>query len=103
MKDAIKDIDAERTRQIYEEKWTNTHDNTHRKGELAGAAACYALKSCHPSNDNVREAIRRAIADIWPFSQHWYKPTDRRQNLVKAGALIVAEIERIDRIIQKAD
>lgn len=31
-------------------------------------------------------------------SRDWWKPKDRRRNLVKAGALIVAEIERLDRL-----
>jgi hypothetical protein len=33
----------------------------------------------------------------WPWSQDWWKPTNPRRDLVKAGALIAAEIERLDR------
>lgn len=33
----------------------------------------------------------------WPWDASWWKPNARRRNLVKAGALILAEIERIDR------
>ena len=33
---------------------------------------------------------------VWPY-QWEFKPADRRRELVKAGALILAEIERIDR------
>lgn len=32
----------------------------------------------------------------WPFSDLDWKPTDVRRNLVKAAALLLAEIERID-------
>lgn len=33
----------------------------------------------------------------WPWNGRWWKPTNRRRDLIKAGALIVAEIERLDR------
>lgn len=33
----------------------------------------------------------------WPWHRVWWKPSTRRRNLVKAGALILAEIERLDR------
>lgn len=35
---------------------------------------------------------------IWPWDEHWWKSTTRRRDLVKAGALVAAEIERIDRL-----
>jgi hypothetical protein len=31
------------------------------------------------------------------MADEWWKPTNRRRDLVKAGALILAEIERLDR------
>jgi len=34
---------------------------------------------------------------LWPWSPMWWRPTTQRRDLVKAGALIMAEIERIDR------
>ena len=33
----------------------------------------------------------------------WFKPTTPRRDLVKAGALIIAEIERLDRATPPAD
>lgn len=41
----------------------------------------------------------RAIPRQWPFTWwlDWWKPTTYRRDLVKAGALILAEIERLDR------
>jgi hypothetical protein len=83
---AILDITAERLRQIAFEGWTPEHDDAHGTGELADAAACYALGT---------ERIQHF--KLWPWSWEWWKPTDRRCDLVKAGALIVAEIERLDR------
>jgi hypothetical protein len=37
----------------------------------------------------------------WPWEDKWWKPKDRRRDLVRAGALIVAEIERLDRLAAK--
>ena len=81
--DGWRDVIAERRRQISAECWTPEHDDAHRNGELAQAAACYADGE---------------FSDIWPWDESWWKPTTRRRNLVKAGALILAEIERLDRL-----
>jgi hypothetical protein len=35
--------------------------------------------------------------DLWPWHDDWWKPKDRRRDLIRAAALIVAEIERLDR------
>jgi hypothetical protein len=88
---ALDDIAAERQRQIESEGWTAEHDDSHALGEMATAAACYALSA----NGFKREALW----EFWPKSWgvYWLKPKDRRRDLVKAGALIVAEIERLDR------
>lgn len=48
-----------------------------------------------------RDIGRGLKPQYWPFNQEWWKPTTARHNLVKAGALIAAEIERIDRAAQK--
>lgn len=80
----VREIAAERQRQIEAEGWTPEHDDAHRDHSLAGAAACYALGS----------------KLNWPASwdDRWWKPSEnRRRNLVKAGALIAAEIDRLDR------
>jgi hypothetical protein len=79
-------IAAERRRQIEAEGWTPEHDDAHRNNELARAAAAYALP------DDYRDC------DHWPWNDSW-KPTpdDRIRELVKAGALIVAEIDRLQR------
>jgi hypothetical protein len=39
------------------------------------------------------------VPEAWPenWSATWWKPKDRRQDLVRAGALVISEIERIDR------
>lgn len=90
MKTAIELISDERQRQIQVEGHTLEHDNHHTKSELSVAAACYAMSYLNSSG---------AIPPIWPWSANWWKPTpnNRVRELVKAGALIVAEIERLQR------
>lgn len=89
---AIADITAERRRQIEAEGWSIEHDDKHANGEMAGAAACYALTST-PKHWGAPHAAKT----FWPWDEAWWKPSDPRRDLVKAGALIVAEIERLDR------
>ena len=84
------EIESERVQHLTREGWTNEHDDEHDAGELADAAACYALGKPW-----------EIIKQLWPWSVEWWKPTDKRRNLVKAGALIVAEIERLDRVEDK--
>jgi len=78
-------IAAERQRQVDEEGWTPEHDDQHDREELALAAARYALPARH----------RGVIA--WPWEMSSWRPTprDRVRELVKAGALIAAAIDRL--------
>lgn len=87
---AAVDVLAERQRQVTTEGWAPAHDDEYEHGELADAAGCYALSS--ELFDCAGEPPRP-----WPWPDEWWKPTSRRRDLVKAGALILAEIERIDR------
>ncbi|HIE2373826.1 TPA: hypothetical protein ACXLBU_006587 [Pseudomonas aeruginosa] len=83
------DVQAERRRQITAEGWTPEHDDLYCAAELPRAAAAYILNG---ANDEAPA--------IWPFSAKWWKPTSARRDLIKAGALILAEIERLDRARQ---
>lgn len=82
---------AERARQINAEGWTPEHDDQYSNGELAVAAGCYA-----PYNTQASMCPAE-----WPWDSSWWKPTTRRRALEKAGALILAEIERLDRAAVK--
>jgi hypothetical protein len=101
MKTGIELIEEERNRQVTEEKWTPEHDDAHKKGEMAGAAAVYALGSCGFSNPHCIELKREDATHkvrLWPWSEYWWKPSgDARRDLAKAGALIAAEIDRLNR------
>lgn len=89
------DISAERLRQRRKEGWTDEHDDEHDAGEIARAAACYSYAAFQQS---VCEEAVLPTPLMWPWSAEWWKPTTARRNLIKAGALIVAEIERLDRV-----
>ncbi|WP_124078763.1 hypothetical protein [Pseudomonas aeruginosa] len=86
MPQAWLDVQAERRRQITAEGWTPEHDDLYCAAELPRAAAAYILNG---ANDEAPA--------IWPFVAKWWKPRDARSNYVRAGALILAEIERLDR------
>ena len=112
---AARDVLAERRRQISEEGWTPEHDDEHADGSLARAAACYASPDDMSYTDNFgreldRERRPRPLSQReqllswsyvralrWPWVWEWWKRKDQRRDLVRAGALIIAEIERLDR------
>lgn len=96
---AIRDVIVERQRQITAEGWTAEHDDQHESGELARAAACYAVMSVRESvlSDGEYAASQKKLPFNWPWEPTWWKPTNPRRDLVKAAALILAEIERLDR------
>ena len=92
-------IAEERQRQIASEGWTPEHDDEHAGGEMAWAGAAYALVAGGMQPD-------AALARIWPWAGRWWKPrtvagarTDenRIRDLTRAGALIAAEIDRLER------
>lgn len=89
-------IAAERQRQIEQEGWSVEHDEGHRKGELAIAAAVYVMPE--PMRENT--ILGRSLQHIfWPWDTRWWKPSpkDRVRELTKAGALVAAEIDRLQR------
>lgn len=91
-------IAAERRRQVEQEGWTPEHDAEHGDGHLAMAAVCYALPPT--------ERRPRHVFSFWPWHSSYWKPTpdDRVRELVKAGALIAAEIDRLQaQAIARAD
>lgn len=100
---AVADVLAERGRQVDVEGWTADHDDTHDKGEMTAAALNYAaaavITTClngerykaGPPLDSMGWAIG------WRWARHWWKPGTARRMLVKAAALLIAEIERLDR------
>ncbi|RFB69907.1 hypothetical protein E4P32_13975 [Herbaspirillum sp. 3R11] len=83
-----------RQRQQDDESWTPENDDDHRDGQMATAAGYYALACGFPHE---RDLGRGVVPTYWPRTRDWWKPKSKRSNLLRAGALILAEIERIDR------
>lgn len=103
-----RDVLRERHRQIYGERWSPEHDDQYTQGELARAAGCYAFVGAVPDNGrhedlwSLAAGWAVAVRAFWPWKAAWLKPTSSRRDLIKAAALILAEIERIDRAAVKA-
>lgn len=93
----VDEIAAERQRQIDVEGWGAKHDDKHLQGELALAASSYAYAAAAPDRERDRLLRGRPVPPQWPWAAHWWKPKDRRRDLIRAAALLVAEIERLDR------
>ena len=92
METGIELIAAERNRQIEVEGRTSEHDdNVNAPGSLPMAAAAYALGKTHLGEYT-----------IWPWGMRWWKPGEgiegRIRDHAKAGALIAAEIDRLQRM-----
>lgn len=99
----IDEISTERRRQIQVEGWTPEHDDQHGNGELGRAAAFYASHhAAFTYSDGPSYSLLVHIDNLWPWAPEWRKTGDARRNLVKAAALIVAEIERLDRASARA-
>jgi hypothetical protein len=96
MKSGIERIAAERKRQIEKEGYFAEDDDAYVEGELAFAAAAYAV-----TDDGFFPQRREII--LWPWSSEWWKPSpeNRIRELEKAGALIAAEIDRLQRLEAK--
>lgn len=83
-------IAAERQRQIDSEGWTPEHDDEHLNGELANAGATYA----DAATIDIPLTEQTIMEMGWPWEFKWFKPASPIRMLVKAGALIAAEIDR---------
>lgn len=86
---AASDVILERLRQVHGEGFTLERDDAYTDAQLARAATCLLIPPA---------GLPRRLQNLhWPFAQAWLKPGLVRDDLVKAAALILAEIERLDR------
>lgn len=99
LSNAARDVLAERRRQVEVEGWTPEHDDEHDDGDIASAASAYALASADALNGLSQgdDGYRTTPPGMWPWARRWWKPGDPRRMLIKACALGLAEIERLDR------
>lgn len=85
---AARDVLAERNRQIHSKGYDVGHDDAHPPGSLARLAAVYTVAAA-----NLQGMY------FWPDGELTVSPrATPRENLVRAGALILAELERLDRV-----
>lgn len=117
MKSAIELIAEERERQIKVEGWSELHDDAHTNFEISAAAACYTAANVSKHLEDRFSTNQSPLAEFkvyrftefkggkigwtngWPWDRKWWKPSkDPIRNLVKAGALIAAEIDRLQRM-----
>lgn len=100
MKTGIELIAEERQRQIEVEGFDLEHDEEYTLDELAAAAAAYAFAPF--MDDKIQKGYKTPPSPMWPedWLAKWWKPTpeDRIRELQKAGALIAAEIDRIQQL-----
>lgn len=92
MKNALKLIADERARQIFVKGWTPEHDDTHTNQEIPKMAAVYAM----PCSCRTPQTLTLLPWDVTVPDPR--TEAERLRELVKAGALIVAEIERLQRL-----
>lgn len=97
---------AERKRQIQMEGFDAARDDAYTNAELARAAQCYELP--HEKRNLIMRSVgvissdpRDSVPISWPFPAEWWKPGDRIRELAKAGALYLAEAERLKRAGEK--
>lgn len=114
VREALEEIAAERERQVNKEGWTTEHDDQHDDESLALVAALYATPM--PLYDVQIHTNGIRWVDPWPWHRHetYHRYGDgdpvirvndgdkrsahpRRRRLVVAAALLIAEIERLDR------
>jgi hypothetical protein len=100
MKTGIELIASERRHQILAGGWTAEYDDQHRTGQLSAAGSCYAdVAGAQIRGETNLEEIKFNMLELWPWDEQWFKPSpDPVSNLAKAGALIAAEIDRLQRL-----
>lgn len=119
MKAGVELIAEERQRQIDIEGYSKEHDLCHEEKEFIDAATSYMMPNSirpildvtneleiqpsyaviydHYSSDGTLHKMRILPPSMWPWGEQYWKPTpsDRIRELVKAGALIAAAIDRM--------
>jgi hypothetical protein len=106
MSRGMEDVLDERTRQVFEEGWTQEHDDGHTDRSLAAAGATYAYLAAQ-TDEYAKHWSEMGWAGcsvvskfLWPrgWNLDYLKVKVARRMLVIAAALLIAEIDRIDRL-----
>ena len=101
IKSGVELIAEERARQINAEGWTPQHDDEHTMAELSFAARAYLG---HAIGTQFGTAVKTTVPGEWPWAAKWWKPSGiAERDLIKAGALIAAEIDRLNRAQERTE
>lgn len=95
MKTAIELIKDERERHVSREGYTTEHDDMHRNFELVRAAICYAEPIVVRVSTSAKNSRGQTVPFNWPFEYDSWNPKTYKEDLIRAGALIAAEIDRL--------
>lgn len=94
-----KAITAERLRQITREGFTPDLDMRYTAGELLSAAKAYLTAANRRQTGHHGDTPEdEAMICEWPWEPETFRPVSYRRDLEKAGALLAAEIDRLDRV-----
>jgi hypothetical protein len=102
---AIAEVAVERWRQVRQKGFDAAHDDDeHLGGELTRAAIAYAAHASVALSLGQKWGPKMAVTyaghkapGTWPWERAWWKPVSPRRDLLRAAALLIAEIEKIDR------
>ncbi|WP_336948678.1 hypothetical protein [Acinetobacter junii] len=104
---AINDVIAERERQINVKGYSTDHDDQYEGNQLPRTASGYVDQVVGRSwvyDDYGPEVYQDDdVPEFWPWDESYWKPKSPREDLVRAAAILIAEIERLDRKEPKAD
>ena len=99
----------ERNRQIKEKGYDAAHDDAHTGGELTKAAMVYVHAGTGTPDErrNLRSSPDYRALVGWPWAElpsigSGDSPKERLRCLVKAAALLAAEADRIQRLIERS-
>ena len=96
-------ISQERYRQIVELKYDEDHDAQWESGELAMAAAVYAICASFVVSELEEDELQKVTGLLWPMQWEYdvldsldtENLDDCIEALIQSGALIAAEIDRL--------
>ena len=92
---AVRLVMQERMEQVERHGHTCAHDDQHRHGEIAYAARAYVTASFYDEAGDIAMGQARTQ---WPFAPHEFRPGTPIECLVKAAAMLLAEIDRLHRV-----
>lgn len=97
LEEILGEVKQERLRQINKEGYTQSVDDNGEPGRLAAAGACYAIRSAFELSQGSGSVLDGKVPIWWPFDPSSWKPKDVRSNLIRAMALLSAELEKMQR------